>query len=78
MILICPLQRGHSKGSISKMRFMQVAQLTDGVAGGSSCRVASLGGGFALARSPRALQEYRSTKLTAGAVRLSSRPKPFG
>jgi hypothetical protein len=33
----------------------QVAQLTDGVAVGSSCRVASLGGGFALARSPRAL-----------------------
>jgi hypothetical protein len=29
MILICPLQRGHSKGSIWKMRFMQVAQRTD-------------------------------------------------
>ncbi len=29
-ILICPLQRGHSKGSISKMRFMHAAHLTDG------------------------------------------------
>jgi hypothetical protein len=47
------------------MRFMQVAPLTDGVVVGSSSRVASLGGGFALARSPRALQEYRSTELTA-------------
>ncbi len=45
----------------------QVAQLTDGVVVGSSSRVASLGGGFALARLPRALnQRFRRSMRTSG------------
>lgn len=48
MILICPLQRGHSRRSISKIRLTHAAQHTEGALRGSS--VAGTG-----ARSPLAL-----------------------
>lgn len=52
-------QRGHSRGLNSKIRFIQLAHLTDGVAIGW-CSDTSPGTGSLLARSPRALQEYQS------------------
>ncbi len=58
MIRICGLHLGHSKGSISYMRFMHSAQLLFENSRLLSLSCMSGGEGESLARSPRRLQEY--------------------